>query len=141
VAGFTFSALGETLSSMIGPRLIIASAACWCAAGITTGVVQRSHEIAQEAAAESPEPVITEILAKGDRLPLAPMQSISDRWYTPPPVERSQELLVDEPIGNSPTSPLHLPSAHRADRHSDVCTRHGMHRVVTRGGRSWRCKR
>jgi hypothetical protein len=23
---------------------------------------------------------------------------------------------------------------------SDVCTRHGMHKVITRGGKSWRCK-
>jgi len=23
---------------------------------------------------------------------------------------------------------------------SDVCTRHGMHKVTTRGGKSWRCK-
>jgi hypothetical protein len=26
-------------------------------------------------------------------------------------------------------------------RGGDVCTRHGMRKVVTRGGRSWRCRR
>jgi hypothetical protein len=26
-------------------------------------------------------------------------------------------------------------------RTPDVCTRHGMHKVITRGGRSWRCRR
>jgi hypothetical protein len=26
-------------------------------------------------------------------------------------------------------------------RESNVCTRHGMHKQVTRGGRSWRCRR
>lgn len=26
-------------------------------------------------------------------------------------------------------------------RRSNICTRHGMRRVITRGGRSWRCRR
>lgn len=26
-------------------------------------------------------------------------------------------------------------------RRSNICSRHGMRRVVTRGGRSWRCRR
>ena len=29
---------------------------------------------------------------------------------------------------------------HHASSESDVCTRHGMHKVVTHGGKSWRCK-
>ncbi len=28
----------------------------------------------------------------------------------------------------------------KAQAVSDVCTRHGMHKVITRGGKSWRCK-
>jgi hypothetical protein len=29
----------------------------------------------------------------------------------------------------------------RTKRGGDVCARHNMHRVVTRGGKSWRCRR
>lgn len=29
----------------------------------------------------------------------------------------------------------------RVERESNVCTRHGMHKVITHGGRSWRCRR
>ena len=31
----------------------------------------------------------------------------------------------------------------REERHVErnVCTRHGMHKVITRGGKSWRCRR
>jgi hypothetical protein len=126
---------------MIGPRLIIASAALWCVAGISAGIMRSTQENAPAPAAESDEPVITEILAKGDRLPLAPVQAITDRWLDAP-AERADELRLVEPqvvpakggvIQLRRVAPLHAPR--------DICTRHGMHKVITRGGRSWRCRR
>jgi hypothetical protein len=30
---------------------------------------------------------------------------------------------------------------HRPNRVADICQRHGMHKQVTRGGKSWRCQR
>lgn len=123
---------------MIGPRLIIASAALWCVAGISAGIMRSSQENAQAPAAESGEPVITEILAKGDRLPLAPVQAITDRWLDAP-AERADELVLAPAPGAAirlPPTAIRLQSKPR-----DICTRHGMHKVITRGGRSWRCRR
>jgi len=81
-----------------------------------------------------PEPLEPEPLRKADRL------------YLPP-------VSVDGPVMVVPAvAPPLLPAPHddpkpaRAERRhrqagGDVCTRHGMRKVVTNGGRSWRCRR
>jgi hypothetical protein len=125
---------------MLTPRMLIASAALWCVAGITAGIVRTSQETAPPAAAESAEPVLVEILAKTDRLPVAPARAIVDRWYQPPPVERSDELLVEQKAEPA-THRLQSNYRRRQLKPVDICARHGMHKVITKGGRSWRCRR
>jgi hypothetical protein len=56
---------------------------------------------------------------------------VEDAPVTVPPVAAAREVDGITPV-----------SRHR--RHAevrDVCTRHGMHKKVTRGGKSWRCSR
>jgi hypothetical protein len=75
---------------------------------------------------------------KADRLPLsAPAQPI--------PV---QTVVVEAPapvvVAAARTDVLQTVGATAsARRHTeqDICARHGMHKVVTHGGRSWRCRR
>jgi hypothetical protein len=58
-----------------------------------------------------------------------------------PPVASAVPLLP--PLSSAPLS-VRLPPAaptQEADARSDICTRHGLHKVITQGGRSWRCRR
>jgi hypothetical protein len=123
---------------MLTFRVIIASAAAlWCVAGITAGIVRTIQETAPAPAAESPAPVLVEILAKADRLPLVPARTVAERWYTPPPPERADELEIEPQM-----EPRKLTRHSRhLDHPRDVCARHGLRKVITRGGRSWRCRR
>jgi hypothetical protein len=116
-------------------RLLILSAALWCAFGIAAGTMRSAEETAPAPLLESPEPVLVEILAKADRLPLAPALAITDRWLDAP-AERSDELVLVTPQ----IDPRKLTSPAKP-RRRDVCARHGMHKQITRGGRSWRCRR
>jgi hypothetical protein len=56
-----------------------------------------------------------------------------------PPVQR----VVAEVPAKAP--PVVQEEEERPRRRSaeggDICTRHGMHKVITRGGKSWRCRR
>lgn len=56
----------------------------------------------------------------------------------PKPIERMPAPVAEEPAPEpEPDAP-----ARRRYRSSggDICVRHGMHKVVTHGGRSWRCR-
>jgi hypothetical protein len=57
-----------------------------------------------------------------------------------PPTKIPPVVLVEEErTEDSPRRSRSRKQRHAAVR--DVCTRHGMHKVVTRGGKSWRCKK
>jgi hypothetical protein len=96
-----------------------------------------------------PEPVHT--TPKSDRLAL-----FDKRWDQMPtvaeirtiPLTRPEPppLPVVRPEGKDPEpeaepEPKHRRKVEREPRHQDVCERHGLHKVITRGGRSWRCRR
>ena len=119
------------------PRTLIASAALWCVAGITAGTLRSVEDTAPPPAAESPGTV----LAKADRLPLIPREAITDRWpaLSQEPAAVTAAARIDEPqtVGTTASVRRHHP---RPVEHN-ICTRHGMHKVITRGGRSWRCRR
>lgn len=90
----------------------------------------------------------TAVAKKQDRIRQIEMVSTDD----PKPV-RTERVMPDVPAAMPPVmvQEEELPAAkphrhHRirtasADTGSNVCTRHKMHKVVTRGGKSWRCKR
>lgn len=78
------------------------------------------------------------MLRKTDRLPLPnvitgePTQTVATA--RPDQVEKPTEKKpVEKPHGRTMT-------AEREVEH-DVCARHHMHKVITHGGRSWRCRR
>jgi len=81
-----------------------------------------------------PEPQLTELLRKADRLPFPPIVQ---------PAGPAAVSPAAEPLPSPAVIPELKPRA-RTNRHhhaSDVCTRHGMRKVTTHGGRSWRCRR
>jgi hypothetical protein len=149
---------------MIATRIMILSAAFWAVAGITAGTIRSVQNDAPASLPESPEIVLTEISTKGDRLPLPPKDpyavlaaAFSDHRVadelppltpaeTDPPAaaERADELRLVEPQVMPAKS---ANSANSANRHlphlpvDNICTRHGMHKAITRDGRSWRCRR
>ena len=54
-----------------------------------------------------------------------------ERW--PHPVAVDPVPVIDEP------APIVV--ARHQQPEQNICTRHGMHKVITRGGKSWRCRR
>jgi hypothetical protein len=70
---------------------------------------------------------------KADRLPLpAPAVSLPAPIEAAAPVELRTLKLAS--VGD-------FRQARAERRHRDICTRHGMRKVITRGGKSWRCRR
>jgi hypothetical protein len=55
-----------------------------------------------------------------------------ERW--PHPVAVDPAPVIDEP------API-VVARYRQPPEQNVCTRHHLHKVITRGGRSWRCAR
>ena len=64
------------------------------------------------------------------------------RYRTPQPVDG--EAVVAGTVTGAAYPPTALPSRHRLRSRSaslDICGRHGMRKVMVRGGKSWRCRR
>jgi hypothetical protein len=82
------------------------------------------------------------LLKKQDRLPLATVADVAVAERITPPAP-------DAPVGVPPVIVMQddddKPPAARHRRHShsesNVCTRHRMHKVAVRSGRSWRCRK
>jgi hypothetical protein len=99
-----------------------------------------------------PEPPVR-ATPKADRLSL-----FDDRWDKMPTVAEIRVIPLDARPAPPPPplpvvraerpSPEHEPDLEpkrrhrheREHRHGDICERHGLHKVITRGGRSWRCR-
>ena len=116
-------------------RLLTPLAAGAALAGVLFGaaVLSRPAENAPRPAAIPPEPPA---LRKADRQPL-PEPVFVSRW-TFAAAEPGPVTAVDQ----SPpqTEPRKL-TRHRAEPEAaNVCTRHGLRKVITRRGRSWRCR-
>ena len=57
------------------------------------------------------------------------------------PGVRGREAVADAVTGaQAPLQPRHRPKLKKTTR-ADVCARHKMRKVVTKGGKSWRCKK
>jgi hypothetical protein len=65
-----------------------------------------------------------------------PVPVKTERIVLDPPESKVPPVLV---VDDEPT-PVKRTRARVADR-GDVCTRHHMRKVITRGGKSWRCRR
>jgi len=75
------------------------------------------------------------------------------RWALPPPPidrevrhvrEKTDDVVDAVPVAASTAPQPVAPSRHRLKTkraHLDLCGRHGMRKVITRGGKSWRCRR
>jgi hypothetical protein len=63
------------------------------------------------------------------------------------PIERilldPQPTMPTPPLTPSPTQQVvhYVPPSPAPRQGKDVCARHGRHKVLTRGGKSWRCQR
>jgi len=106
-----------------------------------TGTLLASSAVAQKTdrlPAEPDRPKVVRTIAigaDGQMLPFA------GRW------EPVDALPVNRPSGkavttqNIPvTAAAPLPTPRPAVKVADLCTRHGLRKVTTRGGRSWRCR-
>jgi hypothetical protein len=56
-----------------------------------------------------------------------------------PPV---RTIPIDKPVKmDPPPRPTAVASAEKPAPERNICTRHKLRKVITRGGKSWRCKR
>jgi hypothetical protein len=78
-----------------------------------------------------------ELVSTTDPKPVPTQRIMPDAPATAPPVVLVQEE-EEQPAVKRRSHRIRTASA---DTESNVCTRHKMHKVVTRGGKSWRCKR
>ena len=99
-----------------------------------------------------PEPLVA--MPKSNRLTL-----FDERWDRMPTIAEIRVIpLDDHPAPPQPPLPVVRPESpspepdpepepkrrHRQEREHhqrDICERHDMHKVLIRGGRSWRCRR
>jgi hypothetical protein len=81
------------------------------------------------------------LLKKQDRLPLATVADVAVTERITPPAPDAQVGVPPVIVMQDEDKP---PAArHRRHSHSEgnVCSRHRMHKVAIRGGRSWRCRK
>ena len=112
--------------------------------GILAGVMSSSRETTPEPAAS---PVVTEaafaepspdddwpLLKKQDRLALPTTEPV------PVKTESFAMASPDQPLDDDKKKAKPV-ERKRHVAESDICARHGMHKVETHGGRSWRCRK
>ena len=97
-----------------------------------------------EARAEQPPPAD---LQKTDTKPLIPVRQIELTRTAPapdpkPPVTADAPARLPPVTANAPAKPpvLIVQEEGRRERYDDICSRHHLQKVYTRGGRSWRCR-
>jgi len=105
------------------------------------------------APASSPEVVTVAVTTEGVRRVPMDTRTFSARWMPvngmPPMVlaaKRTPGMVepMPAPMPQARPQPEKQPEKvhpRATRRESNVCTRHGMRKQVTRGGRSWRCRR
>jgi hypothetical protein len=79
-----------------------------------------------------------EDLPRADRLPINPPAPVAE----PTPLALATAADIEQSRAEKPRE-RHEPARarHKPARERNICTRHGMHKRVTHGGRSWRCRR
>ena len=67
------------------------------------------------------------------------MAAMAETMQQPKPVatERIAVAPIDKPVAEVPKA---MTIEHPRPKPRDICQRHGMRKVITRGGKSWRCK-
>ena len=89
-----------------------------------------------EARAEQPPPAD---LQKTDTRPLIPVRQIELTRTAPAPApDPKPPVTADAPAKMPPV--LIVQEEGRRERYDDICSRHHLQKVYTRGGRSWRCR-
>ena len=94
-----------------------------------------------EARAEQPPPAD---LQKTDIKPLIPVRQI-ELTRTAPAPDPKPPVTTDAPASTA-DAPAKMPPVlivqeeGRRERYDDICSRHHLQKVYTRGGRSWRCR-
>jgi hypothetical protein len=76
---------------------------------------------------------------KSDRLRV--ITAVPDPMPVLSPVASAVPLPPSLPSAPLSIRPPPAAPAQEADARSDICTRHGLHKVITQGGRSWRCRK
>jgi hypothetical protein len=90
----------------------------------------------------------------------SPVTAFDDQWNhavefpleqmvfdtSPKPIKTEKIIMPPEPEVNIPEVKIpevKIVKARKPEpkRESNLCIRHGMHKVFTRGGRSWQCRR
>ena len=126
-------------SSFAGP-VAIASIAIWGAFALLVVAIGPGPKVSPMATAvpaiDQNEPVIS--LAAAEALPVSTAKS--DRLPWPPLAEPEPAIKPAEAIDYAQAQ------AEKGVRRAyaeapDLCERHGMHKVWTKDGRSWRCRR
>ena len=119
-------------------RLLTPLAAGAALAGVLFGAAVLSHPAENAPRPAAIDPPAPPALPKADRQPLPePVPVFQARW-TFAAAEPGPVPAVDrEP---PQTEPRKL-TRHRAEPEpANVCERHGLRKVITRRGRSWRCR-
>ena len=127
------------LLRLAGPIAIV-SVAIWCAFGLLVVAIgpgpKVSPTVTVVTAIDQNVPAISFTVAKA--LPVSTAKS--DRLPWPPPAKPEPAIKPAEAIDYAQAE------AEKKVRHAhaeaaDLCQRHGMHKVWTKDGKSWRCRR
>src|SRR6478672_6007934 len=94
----------------------------------------RSPPSSKRVRAEQPPPAD---LQKTDRKPLIPVRQI-ELTRTALAPDPKPPVTADAPAKMPPV--LIVQEEGRRERYDDICSRHHLQKVYTRGGRSWRCR-
>ena len=96
------------------------------AAADTKASVRKVDMVKPQVATLEPKPVKTERILPVP-MPTPPVEQVPEEYPTPapplPPTRKRYAAAIVRPVVR------------------DICTRHGMHKQITRGGKSWRCRR
>ena len=68
----------------------------------------------------------------------ASAETFADRWPRPLAVESTSTVVPPVLVVQDEDKP---PASRHRRQAGDICTRHHMHKVVTRGGKSWGCRK
>jgi hypothetical protein len=120
-------------------------------AGMIAAIIthQTGNNAPLPAAASPPPPLVVAVRT----IPMFPELAFDDRWRVPPEPQAATSPADVADQRSVQRQPKHEPEPaprkerrverhrHHAVSHSNVCTRHGMHKVITHHGKSWRCRR
>jgi len=124
---------------LAGPIAIV-SVAIWCAFGLLVVALGPGPKVSPMATAvpaiDQNMPVIS--LAVADALPVSTAKS--DRLPWPPAAETEPAIKPAEAFDYAQAEAEKKVRRAHAEA-PDLCQRHGMHKVWTKDGKSWRCRR